>query len=263
MARTGRLKLSRSWRAFRTGLAFLVFGVGTLVVALLCLPVVRFLPKRPLDRDRRAQRVVQQALRLFTWFIEALGLVRVSWNGLDRLHRDGPNLVIANHPTLIDVVLLVGQLPQADCVVKQATLSNIFLRWAVRRAGYIPNDQPLELVHACVERLGQGRTLLLFPEGTRSPGGRLGPFRRGAAHIALQSGCDLLPVIITCDPPSLMKGQRWWDVPERTIQLTLQVTEPIAPKDQLAGDPDPPLAARQLTAALRGHYERSLGRARS
>lgn len=253
------MNLAKSWRAFRTGLAFAVFGVGTLAVAFLCFPVVRLLSREPLDRDRRAQRVVQQAFRLFTWFIEALGLVRVSWNGLDRLHRDGPNLVIANHPTLIDVVLLVGRLPQADCVVKRATLSNALLRWAVCGAGYITNDQREALVEACVGRVRQGRTLLLFPEGTRSPGGRLGPFRRGAAHIALRSGCDLLPVIITCEPPFLMKGQRWWDVPERTVQLTLHVTDPIVPKDQLDGQPDSPLAARQLTAALRGLYERSLG----
>jgi 1-acyl-sn-glycerol-3-phosphate acyltransferase len=256
-------RLSRSWRIARTGLAFAVFGVGALVVTFLCFPVVRLLSRGPLDRARRAQRVVQRAFRLFTWFMEVLGLIRVSWSGLDRLRRDGPNLVIANHPTLIDVVLLIGHLPQADCVVKEALLGNPFLGWAVRSADYISNGQREALVDACLERLRQGRTLLLFPEGTRSPGGRLGPFRRGAARIALQSGCALLPVVITCQPLSLTKGQRWWDVPERTVRFRLHMADPIVPKDHLDGQPETPLAARQLTAALRDFYAVSLGGADS
>ena len=113
------------------------------------------------------------------------------------------------------------------------------------------------LVEACVARLRQGRTLLLFPEGTRSPQGRIGSLRRGAARVALRSGEPLLPVVITCEPPTFMKGQRWYEVPQRTAHLTIRFDEPIDWEGhEVAGSL--PIAARRLTDAIRDRYERRL-----
>lgn len=251
---------TRYWRAFRTGLAFAVFGVGALVVTFGLIPLIRLTLRGREHPRARVQRLVHRAFRLFEWFMSVLGLIRVSRVGFDRLPPDGPRLIIANHPTLIDVVLLVATLPQADCVVKKAASRNPYLRGVVAAAGYIPNDEGEALVEACVARLREGRTLLLFPEGTRSPMGRLGPLHRGAAHIGIRSGLPLIPIVIRCSPPTLMKGQRWYDVPDRRVTLTLEVEGPIGP----AADPVPedsgPLAARRLTTAIQRLYEDRIGR---
>ena len=69
--------------------------------------------------------------------------------GGERLQRDGL-LVLANHPTLIDVVCLISLLPNADCVVKRAVARNPFMRGPVRAAGYISNDDGAGLVDDCV-----------------------------------------------------------------------------------------------------------------
>ena len=111
--------------------------------------------------------------------------------------------------------------------MKTAAERHPLLRRVVKAAGYIPNDHPEALITAGTESLRQGRSLLLFPEGTRSPAGRLGPFHRGAARIALRSGTDLVPVVITCAPPTLMKGQRWYDVPECAAHITLTVKDRV------------------------------------
>ena len=179
------------------------------------------------------QLLIHHAFRLFAWFMITIGLIRVTWVGRERL-RERPILVVANHPTLIDVVLLVAAMPQADCIVKTAAERHPLLRRLVKGAGYIPNDRPEPLIAAGTECLRQGRSLLLFPEGTRSPEGRLGAFRRGAARIALRSGSDLVPVVITCSPPTLMKGQPWYDVPECAAHITLTVKEPIRVRDHEA-----------------------------
>jgi 1-acyl-sn-glycerol-3-phosphate acyltransferase len=84
------------------------------------------------------------------------------------------------------------------------------------------------------------------------------PFRRGAAHIALESECIVLPVAITCEPPSLMKGQRWYEVPDRQIELTVRVLEPLQSKDFVEPGRSRGLAARKLTAALRERFEENL-----
>lgn len=257
-----RERVSYWWRVFRAGLAFGVFGVGALVIGLVVVPILRLIPGPRRGKEIRTQTLVHLGFRTFVWFMEGLGLIRVSRIGMERLRRKGPYVVIANHPTLIDAVLLLACMPQADCVAKKAAWNNIFLRWTVRGAGYIPNDEGETLINACATRLQEGRCLLLFPEGTRSPMGRLGRFRRGAARVALKSGCDVVPVVITCDPPTLVKGQKWHQVPDRRICITLTVEEPIVSKDYANRRENVAMGARRMTASIRALYEESLGYAR-
>jgi 1-acyl-sn-glycerol-3-phosphate acyltransferase len=249
-------RLARGWRALRTGLAFVTFGVGAMVVAALVWVVARGAPAR---REVRAQRIVHRAFRLFAWWMATLGLIRVSWIDAKRLDGAGPRLFVANHPTLIDVVLLLARIPQADCIVKTAARRNPFMRGIVARAGYLANDEGDALVEACAARLAAGRSVVLFPEGTRSPRGGLRRFQRGAAHIALKSGCPIVPTIITCRPPTLLKGQPWHDVPDRRAQYTVRVAEPVDPARYLNAETPLPVAARRLTADLQAVYERWLG----
>jgi 1-acyl-sn-glycerol-3-phosphate acyltransferase len=241
------------WRTLRTGVGFGVFGVGALVLAV----VFPFLAWLPGDRERRAQRVVHWMFRLWVWFATVLGLLRVRWHGRERLRGSSPCVVVANHPTLIDIVLLIACMPQADCVVKSAAWKNPFLRWVLRAAGYVRNDGGSALIDDCVARVALGRWLVLFPEGTRSPSRRLGPLHRGAAHVALRAQAPLLPVVITCEPPTLMKGQKWYDVPDRTAQFTVQVSEPITATD-VPSPASAALAARQLTGDIRARFEEKL-----
>ena len=251
-------RLAYGWRVLRTGVAFLTFGIGAIVVAAVVWPL-RLLPRRTdARREVQAQRVVHGAFRLFAWWMATLGLVRVSWIGAERLRGRGPRLIVANHPTLIDVVLLLTRLPQADCIVKTAARRNPFMRRIVTGAGYLANDDGDALVDACADRIGRGRSVVLFPEGTRSPRGGLRRFQRGAAHIALKSGCPIVPVVITCRPPTLLKGQAWHDVPDRTARFVLRVEEPIDPARYLGAETTLPVAARRLTADLQMLYERRL-----
>jgi len=251
-----RNHLAYGWRVLRTGLAFVGFGVGAIVVA----AVVRVRVRGTTASDEiRTQRIVHHAFRVFGWWAACLRLIRVSWIDPGRLRASGARLFVANHPTLIDVVVLLARLPQADCIVKTAARRNPFMRSIVTRAGYLANDEGDALVDACAGRIAQGRSVVLFPEGTRSPRGGLRRFQRGAAHIALKSGCPIVPIVVTCRPPTLAKGQPWHEVPDRRIQYVLRVGEPIDPARYLCAATTVPLAARRLTADLQALFERGLG----
>jgi 1-acyl-sn-glycerol-3-phosphate acyltransferase len=249
-------RVARRWRALRTGLAFASFGVGAIVVAALAWLSSHGAPAR---RQVRTQRIIHRAFQLFAWWMARLGLIRTSWVDAHRLPGTAPRLFVANHPTLIDVVLLLARVPQADCIVKTAARRNPLMRTIVTRAGYLANDEADALVDACAARIADGRSVVLFPEGTRSPGGGLRRFQRGAAHIALKSGCPIVPIVITCRPPTLLKGQRWHDVPDRRAEYVLRVIEPIDPARYLNAGTPLPVAARRLTADLQALYERWLG----
>lgn len=249
----------RRWiRIAATGLGFAFFGLLGVGLTLVAFPLLRLLPGTREERELRSQRAVHWAFRAFNAFMRVLGICRVTLRGVERLREPGAHLVVANHPTLIDVTMLGALMPQLDCVAKSATWSNPFMMGTVKATGYLANDDGPALVDAGSERLQKGRSLLLFPEGTRSPRGGLQRFQRGAAHLALRTGLPLLPVLITCDPPSLMKGQKWWDVPPRKMHFSIEVCDPIHVKELVVPGEPRARAARRVTAVLRDFYAERL-----
>jgi len=249
-------RISRAWRALRSGFGFASFGLMSVWLGAVWLPLRGRWDRGSLEPWRRAQRAIHRAYRGHIAFMEWVGLIEVRWIGAERLDAPGRKIVVANHPSLIDIEILITRLPQADCIMASAYVEQFWLRDAARAADYIPNDAGADVVRAAAQRLAEGRTLVVFPEGTRSPKGGLGRFQRGAAHIALETGLDLLPVRITVEPPMLLKGQKWYDVAPRHSVYTLHVGEPFVVKEHLDGGESPVMAARKVTTALRAWFER-------
>ncbi|HKC51579.1 MAG TPA: lysophospholipid acyltransferase family protein [Myxococcota bacterium] len=248
-------RLATAWRALRTGVAFAAFGLWSVWLAVAWLRIRALLDRGHAEPWRRAQRAIYRMFGAHARLMEMLGLIEVHWIGAERLAGPGPRIIVANHPSLIDVVLIISRLPQADCIVASAQAKNRWLRGSVEAADYITNDSGADVVREAARRLHEGRTLLVFPEGTRTPeSGGLGHFQRGAAHIALAAGLDMLPIEIRVEPRMLMKGQAWYHVPVRAGRYTLRVGEPVIAKDHLDGSESTVMAARKLTRALRSRF---------
>jgi len=244
--------LARGWRIARTGSAFAFFFAGGALLAA-ALPLAQRAAGSSGGFDLRAQRAIARGYRLFMAYMQAAGLLDVRFEGEEeRLLAGGPRVLVANHPTLIDTPLLGQRLPQVDCIANPDWADHPLLRGAIAAAHYVRNDAGAEAIEEGVRRLREGRRLLIFPEGTRTPRGSvLGPLRRGAAHIALRAGAEILPIAITCEPRTLMKGQHWYSVPDRPFVLTARVLSPVCPKDVLRGGETPSVAARKVTEAVR------------
>ena len=251
--------MSRWLRVAGTGASFAAFGIGGLLLAFGLFPLVRLTTRDARRREERAQYLVHLAFRVHVRLMEAFGVCKLTVRGAERLREPDGQLIVANHPTLIDVVLIGSLMPQLDCLVKIGAWSNPFMRGVVRAAGYVPNDLGEAVVDACAARLREGRSLLLFPEGTRSlKDGALGAFHRGAAHVALCSGRPIRPLLITCHPRFLTRGQHWYDVADRPMGFSIEVGEPIDPSVVTREDESRGVASRKLTAALRDFYEAGL-----
>lgn len=251
-------RLNFAWRLLVTGAAFVVFGIGGLLLSVVAIPLLYALPGGPAVRIRRARTLISACFAGLVGALEQFGVMRLTVNHAERLASPGPALVLANHPTYLDVVVLIAHMKNANCVVKSALWHNPFFGGIVRAAGYVRNDDSSDLVDACVASFAGQSPLLIFPEGTRSIPGQPLHFVRGAAHIALRSGSKLLPIVIRCDPPTLGKGQRWYRIPSRPFRITVDVHEPRLVSEWIAADAPPAVVARRLTETLEHYFSGAL-----
>jgi 1-acyl-sn-glycerol-3-phosphate acyltransferase len=240
---------------------FVLFGVGALFISVTMFPLLRLSTWNAALARRRIQCGMQLTFRLYMEVMRVLGILTYTVEGAERLRQPG-RLVVANHPTLIDVVLLVSLMPAVDCIVKRGLWRNPFLRWPVAWAGYLPNSEGEELVEACAATLRHGRSLLVFPEGTRTVPGKPMHLQRGAAHIALAADAEILPITITCDPPTLFRGNPWYRVPARRFHMHVVIGAPVAARSFCEAGATPARAARRLNAWLLAYYGPRSGRMR-
>jgi len=177
----------------------LLWGLGCSGWSLAAPLVARLLPRRRRAGFGRAG--IHHGFRIMLRLMQASGLCRFELDALDGLRGAGPLVVAANHPSLIDAVLLAARLPRAVCICKATLWNNIFLGGGIRLAGYLRNDAPLPLVRAGIATLREGDQLVVFPEGTRTlPGQRRLRFHPGFAAMAQAAGVPVQTVIIESTP---------------------------------------------------------------
>jgi 1-acyl-sn-glycerol-3-phosphate acyltransferase len=243
------------WRILVTGTCFALFGIGGIILGLVVFPALMLAPGGTVRRRNRTRGLVQRAFRLFVGVMSSLGGISYEFNGRERLGRPG-QLIIANHPTLIDVVLIVAFTPAPACVVKSALFGNPFTRRVVQAAGYISNAPTDEMIEQSIAALSSGDSLVMFPEGTRTRTGEPMHFHRGTASVAVRGATALTPIFIRVDQPFLHKSQAWYQVPPRRPHISIEVGADIdlAPyRHQPA-----PKASRLLNEALLADYEQKL-----
>lgn len=211
--------LSLLWAAYE----YLAMGLGLLFLALICLLWLPFaLIMRPLMPGRRGrrfgQRIISWGFRLYLGFLRLACASHFDLRDLDALRDQPPRVLVANHPSLLDVVLIVSRLPNVVCVMKDSLMRNILLGSAARLAGYISNKGPLEMVLQAGQALDEGAHVLLFPEGSRTRQFPLDALNNSAALIARRTGIPIQSLLIrfsSPDPaPYLGKGWPLWRKPK-------------------------------------------------
>lgn len=253
--------LDRMWRVFATGLCFTTFGLGGLLLRVAVFPVLRLVVRDPARQSVAIRGLIGGLFKAFTRMMRFVGVLSLEVRGLDKLQRTGL-LIVANHPSLVDVVFLMSFVRNPDCIVKGALARNPFTRGPVVASGFICNDSGAALVDDCVASLRRGNNLIIFPEGSRTPLVGTLPFQRGAANVAVRGNVDVTPVRIRCNPPMLTKGNPWYRVPPRRGHFVIDVCDdiPVAPFLQARSAA---IATRQLTDHLTDYFSQEIRRAAS
>lgn len=210
------------------GACFLVFWLCSLVLSWIVLPLA-CLPLRrrpPLDRVHRCQDIVGRGFRLFIASMRVVRLLVFQPRQVRFELPERPFLMIANHPTLIDVTAVMAVHPRICCVVKTELFKSPLVGRLLRSSGHVEGGgtgsmEGAATMQQALERLDRGQPVLIFPEGTRSPAFGLRPFKPGVFEISLRARVPVVPILITCNPPFLLKRQRWYALPKKTVEYDI------------------------------------------
>jgi 1-acyl-sn-glycerol-3-phosphate acyltransferase len=185
-------------------------GLGLLaVMCLLSIPLFALLyvalPRRwhkPVSR-----RLIRLGFRAYLAVLRGVCQVRLDTSDLAALGHDESLIVIANHPSLLDAVILLGCLPNATCVLKASLLNNPLFGVGARMAGYVSNAEPRQMIADSCRELQQGAHFVLFPEGGRTRAFPLSPLGSACIVLSKQSGVPMQAVILEFSTPYL--GKHW------------------------------------------------------
>jgi len=219
-----------------------------IVLAWLPLMAAGFLATLPFDRNRV---IIGRGLRIVASLV---GAVCPLWDlraeGAE--HRPhGPFVAIANHESILDV-LLIPRVPWEMKWVAKASLFKVpFIGWMLRMSGDIPvvrgdSDSHSEALAKARRWLDRGMPVMFFPEGTRSHTDELRPFKLGAFRLAIAAGVPVLPIAVYGTRGGMPVGSPWV---RRTKALARVL--PAEPTAGMTQDDAPQLAARmreRLTA---------------
>ena len=244
------------WRLIATAASFTLFGLGGLSLRLVVFPLLSCLPGDAVRHRQRARYTVSRLFWLFIRFMTRTGVLSYEVHGAERLGRPG-QMIIANHPSLIDVVFLIGLMRDTNFVVKQSLWQNPFTRSPVRATQYISNDGSVDMLDNAAGALKEGQTLIIFPEGTRTRPGHAPAFHRGAAAIALRGAKILTPVVIKVNPTTLTKAEPWYRIPKRRMHFSFRVGADIDPQTFAVLGP-PPKASRLLNDFVHDYFIKEL-----
>ena len=188
------------------------------------------------------RRVISRCYGAFWSLAQAIGMMQVDTAALELLSRDGALIIAANHPSMLDALLVVARVPRGVCIMKAELMRNVFLGAGARLARYIHNDSPRSMIRGAVASLREGGQLVLFPEGTRTVRRPINAFRPGITLIAQMAQVPIQTVLIRSESPYLRKGWPLLRTPPRLVRIRVTLGRRFQASDDCRG------ALRQIEA---------------
>jgi 1-acyl-sn-glycerol-3-phosphate acyltransferase len=141
----------------------------------------------------------------------------------------GPYVVVANHQSFLDIFVLCNIVHEWKWVAKKSLFQIPMFGWGFALTGSISLDRgdtasALAVMARCRHYLSDRISVMMFPEGTRSPDGQLLPFKPGAFKLAVEAGVPVLPIAVAGSAAGMPKGSIW----VRPTTITLRILDPVS-----------------------------------
>ncbi|HEY5079635.1 MAG TPA: lysophospholipid acyltransferase family protein [Opitutaceae bacterium] len=212
-------------------LSWIVFGAVGVLLNLGC--IVLLLSPRRAALGPAVRSTIKWLFDAWLRWLHATRVVIVTWKGFEGKTLAPGTVYIANHPSIVDATLILARLPDAVCIFKPSLMSNPAVGPAAVMAGYVKGDSGVDLIKAAAEKVASGKSLLVFPEGTRTASGTvLGRMKPGFALIADRARAPVRLIIIRGSPGMGTRGRPWWPAPDilpGNFEISLDLSWPYVP----------------------------------
>ncbi len=185
--------------------------------------------------DPGTRRIVHQnSIRWSRTIIALSSIWRLEVTGLEHLRKGKHYIIIANHQSMLDILAVCAALPLNFKFLAKRELFQIpFMGWAMASAGYVPVDRAShksgrEAARRIALVLQKNVSVLLFPEGTRSPDGKIQTFKMGAFKLARDNKVEILPVVVDGTGQALPKKS--WFIRKRST-FVVSIGKPVSLDD--------------------------------
>jgi len=147
----------------------------------------------------RERRKLAERFRTYLALLKKWGMLELEYSGFDDAATWGGSIIVPNHPSILDAVILLECLPSMDCVMTSRLLRSPVTSGAVRLCDFIRNDAASAMIKTCRSRLASGSNILIFPEGTRTRNKPVDEFHPGYVLVAKHCGAPIRTILIECD----------------------------------------------------------------
>lgn len=211
---------------------FIIAPISYLVFWLYCSMPTR----NPPGRARILRFIMSRGFRLMHDVLRITHMVDFDPRELERRIPRAPCVMVANHPTLMDISGLLAAEKDLVFPVKPSLFRSFWARPLLAGAELFEGSGTEALsvgrmIDEAVGRVRQGRRVIIFPEGTRSPQGGLHRFGRAAFEIAVRAEVDVVPIVVRCEPPWLTKYRGFLDPPAERPVLRFRPLDPVSPAE--------------------------------
>ncbi len=203
---------------------------------------------------RKSKEKAQVFPKFWGSFICKLAGVKVSIKGLENIQKDSTYIFAGNHSSQFDIFCFQGYYPYAfRWIAKKELLKVPFLGQTMKGVGTIFIDrshgrEALKSLGKAAQQIAEGASVLIFPEGTRSPDGKLHEFKTGAILLAIKSGVPVVPIAFQGTYDVMPKGKLF----TRSGHVTIRIGQPIATENYVSRD------KQQLASSLHDKVQKLL-----
>ncbi len=187
-------------------------------------------------------------------YVKLLPLWKTRFSGVHHIQDGKPYVLVANHQSLGDILVLFGLFKHYKWVSKAEIFKVPFIGWNMRLNDYVglkrgDKDSIGKMLDECREHLRDGSSVMLFPEGTRSTDGEIKPFKHGAFTLAKEFGVPVVPIVIDGTRDALPKHGLVFRQ-KAPITIRIHVLEPVPPDAAEDARTLSELVRKKMTAEL-------------
>ena len=238
-------------RGISVTVSFIIFGLGSLFLGGLIFPLIYILEKNKEKKLMLFSKLVHKSWNIFVHFLMFIKVVKLEIKDIEKLRGIKNSVIVATHPTYIDVLILISLIPQTTCFAAEKLTRNIFMKNIVGSM-FLSAAQPIDnIVDDSKYMLENGFNVLIFPTGKRHHKNEYPKIHKGAALIALKSNKNIVPVRITTDIDFLQENEPIYNAGNKVVTYNIEIDSTIKIQEFQSKFEDEIIQKQEITKEIR------------